>query len=138
MIVLDTDLISELLKLLPAPQVAGWLQRQEASQIYLTAISLAELRYGVDRLPPGHRRETLGIQIDRLFGRNADGRVLSFDEHAAYEFGEIAARVDGQMSNMVFDIQIAAIARARGASVATRNIKHFQLFEVPLINPWDD
>ena len=137
MIVLDTDLISELMKPAPDLRVAHWLQQQDALDIYLTTVSLAELRYGVDRLPPSYRRDMLSIQVDRLFGRNAEGRVLAFDELAAYEFGEIAAQVDGRVSEMVFDIQIAAIARARGAAVATRNTKHFKLFEVPLINPWD-
>ena len=137
MIVLDTDLISEMLKLAPAAPIRSWLLQQNAADLYLTTISLAELRYGVDRLPPGHRRELLSIQVDRLFGQNASGRVLPFDELAAHEFGELAARLDGHVSELVFDIQIAAIARSRGLSVATRNTRHFKLFEVPLLNPWD-
>jgi len=137
MIVLDTDIISETMKVAPDVVVGQWLRRVDLSQVYLTTVSLAELRYGVDRLPPSNRKEMLGLQVDRLFGRNADGQVLSFDESAAYAFGEIAAQLTGDVSDMVLDIQIAAIARAHGAAVATRNLKHFGLLGVPLINPWD-
>lgn len=138
MIVLDTDVISEVLKLEPDPHFVAWLSRVDSAQACATAISLAELRRGVEQMPVGHRREILSSRIDLAFARDFQGRVLSFDEQAAYEFGEIAAALGSDLGPMAFDLQIAAIARANGAAVATRNLKHFKLFEVVVHNPWED
>lgn len=137
MIVLDTDLISEVLKIIPAAPVVRWLRQQETSDSYLTSISLAELRFGIERLPHGQKREMLGARVELLFERDFQGRVLAFDAAAAFEFGSLAARL-GQsgLADMLLDAQIAAIARAHGAIVATRNIKHFKLLGCLYVDPW--
>lgn len=113
MIVLDTDLISEILKLAPAPPVVDWMRQQETVDTYLTSISLAELRFGIEGLPIGQRREMLSARVDLLFERDFEGRVLSFDLAAAHEFGAIAAGLGKSgLEGMLLDAQIAAILRA--------------------------
>ena len=136
MIVLDTDVISEVLKLTPDRKVVDWLKTLDVASAFATTISLAELRYGVEQLPAGQRRELLSNRIDLAFARDFRGRLLTFDERAAYEFGEMAAQFGPDLGGMAFDIQIAAIARANGAAIATKNVKRFKLFEVPVYNPW--
>jgi hypothetical protein len=138
MIVLDTDVISEILNLVPDQVFAARMSQVDMSDAYVTAISLGEMRAGVELLPAGHKRDLLDVQINILFERDFAGRVLDFNSGAAFEFGEIAGKL-GQavFEELLMDAEIAAIARSRGASVATRNIKHFRLFDVPLFNPWE-
>jgi len=138
MIVLDTDVISEALSLTPDPVYAARMSQVDMNDAYVTAISFGEMRAGVELLPAGHRRDLLNVRINILFERDFAGRVLDFNSGAAFEFGEIAGKLgEAAFTELLMDAQIAAIARARGASVATRNIKHFRLFDVPLFNPWD-
>lgn len=138
MIVLDTDVISEALSLTPDPVYAARMSQVDMNDAYVTAISFGEMRAGVELLPAGHRRDLLDVRINILFERDFAGHVLDFNSGAAFEFGEIAGKLgEAAFTELLMDAQIAAIARARGASVATRNIKHFRLFDVPLFNPWD-
>ena len=137
MIIFDTNVVSELLRPSPEPRVEGWLAVQDGFDIYLTAISEAELRYGVAIMDNGKRRDGLADAIDRILRDDMAGRVLAFDSAAAEAYAAIAAsrRAAGRPIAQA-DCQIAAIASARGATVATRNTTDFEGCGVDLINPW--
>jgi hypothetical protein len=138
MIVLDTNVISELTKPRADPTVIAWADRQSIARLHTTAVSEAEMLFGVALLPAGRRRDYLHRAVATVFSSLLAGRVLPFDSAAAAAFSEWAAdrRLAGQ--NVGFpDLQIAAIARARGAAaIATRNTRDFAGCGVPLINPW--
>lgn len=139
MIVLDTNVISELLRSRPDPHVLEWVNKQPERDLFVTSISEAELRYGVEILPAGGRRERLLDEVDGLLREDFFGRILPFDSASAQAYAAIAAsrRADGRPINHA-DCQIAAIAHSRGASVATRDIGGFQDAGIDLINPWED
>lgn len=137
MIIIDTNVISELLRPTPEPAVEAWLGEQDGLSIYLTAISEAELRYGVTIMTSGKRRDGLGVAIDRILRDDMAGRILPFDSAAARAYADIAAsrRSAGKPISQA-DCQIAAIARAHTAPVATRNTPDFEGCGIDLINPW--
>ncbi|WP_439570125.1 type II toxin-antitoxin system VapC family toxin [Roseovarius mucosus] len=137
MIIIDTNVISELLRPTPEPAVEAWLGEQDGLSIYLTAISEAELRYGVAIMTSGKRRDGLGVAIDRILRDDMAGRILPFDSAAARAYADIAAsrRSAGKPISQA-DCQIAAIARAHTAPVATRNTPDFEGCGIDLINPW--
>ena len=137
MIILDTNVISELLRPAPERHVIDWLAALDGSTVYLTAITEAELRHGVAILPEGKRRNDLAEMIDQIIREDFAGRVLPFDSPAAPAFAVIAAarRAIGRPIAYA-DCQIAAIAQAVGAAVATRNTPDFAACGVRLINPW--
>lgn len=137
MIVLDTNVISELLRPTPAPQVEAWLASQDGASVYFTAVGEAELRHGVAILPAGRRRTALGAAIDGMLDEDFRDRILPFDRDAASAYAVIAAarRAAGRPISQ-FDCQIAAIARAHGASVATRNTGDYEGCGVALVDPW--
>ncbi len=137
MIIIDTNVISELLRPTPEPAVEAWLGEQDGLSIYLTAISEAELRYGVAIMASGKRRDGLGVAIDRILRDDMAGRILPFDSAAARAYADIAARrrSAGKPISQA-DCQIAAIARAHTAPVATRNTPDFEGCGIDLINPW--
>ena len=139
MIVLDTNVVSELMRQVPARRVMEWLADQPPSDIFLSAVSEAELRYGVATMPAGRRRDILAATIEEHVERDFAGRILSFDSSAAQAYATIAAerRAAGRPI-APFDCQIAAIARSRGASVATRDTGGFEGTGVDVINPWGD
>ncbi|MGH7089004.1 MAG: type II toxin-antitoxin system VapC family toxin [Stellaceae bacterium] len=137
MIVLDTNVLSETLRDAPAPQVRRWLEAQPRLLLYSTAITEAELLYGVERLSHGRRRRALAAGIAVILDETLAGRILPFDSSAARMFAEIVAgrqRAGRPISHA--DAQIAAIARANGADLATRNIDDFILCGIALIDPW--
>jgi len=137
MIIIDTNVISELLRLNPEPAVEAWLGAQDGLSIYLTAISEAELRYGVAIMSNGKRRDGLAIAIDRILRDDMAGRILPFDSAAARAYATIAAtRRSAGNPIAQADCQIAAIAHAQGAPVATRNTPDFKDCGIDLINPW--
>lgn len=138
MIILDTNVLSELAKPAPDTNVFGWTRQQLRAELYTTAISEAELAYGLALLPPGRRRTALAQAVARLLGEGLGGRVLAFDRSAAAAYGEIAARRRAIGRPMAAaDAQIAAIARARGAELlATRDTGGFHDCGVKIINPW--
>lgn len=137
MIILDTNVISEPMRLAPDAAAAAWMRRQDLADVFLTAISEAEMRYGIERLPAGRRREILDEQITATFERDFKGRVLAFESRAAREYGEIVARLERSGREIKpLDAQIAAIARFHAAPLATRNVKHFVGCGVELIDPW--
>ncbi|ATX65502.1 type II toxin-antitoxin system VapC family toxin [Roseinatronobacter bogoriensis] len=137
MIIIDTNVISELLRPIPEAAVEAWLGEQDGLSIYLTAISEAELRYGVAIMTSGKRRDGLGVAIDRILRDDMAGRILPFDSAAARAYADIAAsrRSAGKPISQA-DCQIAAIARAHTAPVATRNTPDFEGCGIELINPW--
>jgi len=137
MIIIDTNVISELIRPTPEPAVEAWLGEQDGLSIYLTAISEAELCYGVAIMTSGKRRDGLGIAIDRILRDDMAGRILPFDSAAARAYADIAAtrRSAGKPISQA-DCQIAAIARAHKAPVATRNTPDFEGCGIDLINPW--
>lgn len=138
MIILDTNVVSEPLKLMPNEQVVQWLDAQTPDSLFLTTISLAELHAGVDLLPDGQRklqlRESLGGQLTMLFQR----RLLPFDELAAEAFARIQTRARAAGNVISFpDCAIAALADRHGYLLATRNVRDFRGTNIRLINPWD-
>ena len=139
MIVLDTNVLSELIRPETDARVAAWVAAQRRAELCTTAISEAELAYGLALLPKGRRRDALAQAVARLLGEGLGGRVLPFDRAAAAVYGEFAARrrAAGQPAATA-DAQIAAVARARGASLlATRDAGGFEGCQVRLVDPWD-
>jgi predicted nucleic acid-binding protein len=137
MIIIDTNVISELLRPTPEPAVEVWLSAQDGLSIYLTAISEAELRYGVAIMTSRKLRDGLSNVIDHILRDDMAGRILPFDSAAARAYADIAdtRRSAGKQISQV-DCQIAAIARAHNAPVATRNTPDFEDCGIDLINPW--
>ena len=137
MIVLDTNVVSELMRPGPAAQVIEWVSQQAAPTMYFTTISEAELRYGVAILPAGRRRDGLLSGIEGMLREDFAGRIIPFDRAAALAYAEIAAgrRASGHPINHA-DCQIAAIARSIGAAVATRDEEDFEGCGIDVINPW--
>lgn len=137
MIVLDTNVLSEAVRPAPQQRVMDWLAAQQAASLFTTTISEAELLYGIASLPTGRRRSALEEAMRRMLSEDFPGRVLTFDSPAAREFAVIASgrRSKGRPIS-AFDAQIAAIARANGAAVATRNVADFEGCGVDVIDPW--
>jgi predicted nucleic acid-binding protein len=137
MIVLDTNVLSELMRTEPEPRVDRWLAAQPAASVFISAITEAELRYGIALLPAGKHRSSLSALLQEILAEDFDGRILPFDSPAAAAFAEIAAerRKAGKPISQA-DAQIAAIARSRGAALATRNVADFQECGIEIINPW--
>ena len=137
MIVVDTNVISELTRQAPAPEVVSWLDALAADEVATTAITAAELLYGIERLPDGHRKAELSAAVHGLLSDDFQGRVLAFDEQAASRYAEIVSRRERLGRPIgVADAQIAAIFRATGATLATRNTDDFEETGIDLINPW--
>jgi predicted nucleic acid-binding protein len=137
-IVLDTNVVSELTKIRPAPAVVEWFDSSTSGELWLTSISLAEILYGVARLPAGTRKAQLANTYVEVIERAFQYRILAFDESAASLYASIVVhRQSGGRPISVQDAQIAAICRANSASLATRNTREFEHTGVPLINPWD-
>ena len=137
MFVLDTNVASELMRPEPMPAVAAWIAERDAQEMYLTAVSGAELRYGAAILPEGKRRRSLETAMARWFDQGFIGRILPFDNAAARAYAEIAARRrDAGRPIGEADGQIAAICRSRGAVLVTRNVRDFKDTGVQVIDPW--
>jgi predicted nucleic acid-binding protein len=137
MIILDTNVLSEVMKPAPAERVLYWMANQQASALFITATTLAELLYGIELKPMGKSRTALNAIMESILEQNFLDRILPFDADAARTFALImsARRKSGRpMAQM--DGQIAAIARSRGAQVATRDTPGFELCGVTLIDPW--
>jgi toxin FitB len=136
-IILDTNVVSELMKEAPAAPVVRWVAFQAAASLYTTSITEAEILHGVLLLPAGRRRNRLQAAAEAMFGEDFGGRVLSFGSDAARAYAPIAAdRRRGGRPISHFDAQIAAIGRSVRAAIATRNTSDFEGCGVKLINPW--
>jgi hypothetical protein len=137
LIVVDTNVISELTRQAPAPEVVAWLDSLAADEVATTAITAAELLDGVQRLPDGRRKTELAAAVHGLLSDDFQGRVLAFDEPAASRYAAIVTRRERLGRTIgVADAQIAAICRDIGATLATRNTDDFEETGIDLINPW--
>lgn len=138
MILLDTNVVSELMKSTPAPAVFGWVSRQAPGDLFISTISMAEILFGIELLPKGKRRDSLLREAETTFARDFAGRVLVFDEQAARAFASLVAsrRIRGRPIGIA-DGQIAAIASCHQASLATRDTGDFEGCGVRLVNPWE-
>jgi predicted nucleic acid-binding protein len=137
MIVLDTNVLSELMRAEPADAVMRWVAAQTATSLYTTSITQAEILHGIMLLPAGKRRSAFGAAAEAMFAEDFSGRILPFDSDAARSYARIAAarqRSGNPISH--FDGQIAAIAQSAGAAVATRNVKDFDRCGVAVVDPW--
>ena len=134
---LDTNVVSELMRKSPEPSVARWVSGHPVEDLFLSAVSEAELRYGASILPMGRRRETLFFKIEAMLSDAFEDRVLPFDGDAARAYAHIAAarRADGRPVASA-DCQIAAIAAARRMSLATRNVRDFEEMGIEIVDPW--
>ncbi len=136
MIVLDTNVVSELMRPAPSPAVEGWVRGCDGSMLYTTSVTLAEVGYGIARLPEGDRRALLEAAAEAVFSAFPE-RVLAFDATAARRYGQLVHQRDRVGAPITgFDAQIASICRAHGASLATRNTMDFEDTGIELIDPW--
>ena len=139
MIVVDTNVISELMRAEPNPRVVNWIARLPRSTLDTTTINQAEILTGIALLPAGRRRRSLAAAAGSMFAEDFDGRILSFDAAAANCCAEITLRrreVGRQMEG--FDLLIAAIALSAGATVATSDVDGFERAGLHVVNPWDE
>ena len=137
MIILDTNVLSELMRPEPSTQVVSWVGKQAAVELFTTSITEAEIFYGIELLAKGKRRDRLLVAAEAMFEDDFAGRILDFDSHAARAFSRIASRcrVLGKPISHP-DAQIAAIAQLRGAALATHNVADFANCEIRVIDPW--
>jgi toxin FitB len=138
MIILDTNVVSELMKPDPSADVVAWTSIHPALNLYITSVTQVEILHGILLLPKGKRRAALERAAGAMFAEEFGGRVLAFGSEASRPYAEIAsARSRAGRPISQFDAQIAAIARVHGADLATRNVGDFSGCGVKLINPWD-
>src|SRR5215472_18161694 len=136
MIVVDTNVVSELMRPAPSPVVWDWVRAQRTSDLRTTAVTVAEIRYGLERLPAGQRKDRRLAVVGEVFGAFGDS-ILPFDAAAAEWYGRVVFHRESLGRPIEgFDAQIAAICRAHGAAVATRNVKDFEETGVEVIDPW--
>ncbi len=134
---LDTNVVSELMRESPEPTVARWVSGHPVEDLFLSAVSEAELRYGAAILPMGRRRERLFFKIEAMLRDAFEDRVLPFDGDAARTYPHIAAaRRSAGRPVASADCQIAAIAAARRMRLATRNVRDFEDMGIEIVDPW--
>ncbi len=137
MILIDTNVVSEPLRKAPEPRVAGWLDAQALETLYLSAITVAELRFGVQSLPAGRRRDRLHEDLEGQVLPVFAGRVLAFDLPASQAYAELMAKARSEGRSIpVSDGYIAATAAAYGMMVATRDTAPFEAAGLKTVNPW--
>lgn len=137
MILVDTNIISELIRPQPEPKVEAWLAGQRSADCFLSTVTEAELRYGIQLLPTGQRRDNLQLLLNGILEQDFGGRILPFESAAAAAYSVIAGnrrRLGRPISQM--DAMIAAIANSNGATLATRNISDFGDCGIQIVNPW--
>src|ERR1700723_2146277 len=138
MIVLDTNVLSDLMRPKPSSRVVVWVAKQRSTEFFTTSITEAEIFYGIELLPKGKRRDGLLAAAEAMFAEDLAGRIFGFDSDAARVFSKIAAqrRALGKPITHA-DAQIAAIAHARGARLATRNVADFDDCGLDVVDPWN-
>jgi hypothetical protein len=136
-IVLDTNVVSELMRPKPEARVTSWLNKLSRQEVWITAISIFELRFGIELRAKGQRRSHLEDSLARILEVGFHDRILNFDEQAANAAALISAkqRITGR-SKEVRDTFIAGIVSAHRAGLATRNVRHFQDLDIRVIDPW--
>ena len=136
-VLLDTNVVSELIRKSPDPAVEGWAAGRSLEDLFFSAVGEAELRYGAAILPVGRRRETVVSDIESMLRDAFENRVLPFDSDAARAYADIAAkRRSAGRPVAPADCQIAAIARSRDMAVATRNVRDFEDIGIEIVDPW--
>jgi predicted nucleic acid-binding protein len=136
MIILDTNVVSELMRSEPSPQVADWVRRRDRRELRMTSITLAEIRFGIARLPAGRRKQVLLDAADDTF-RDFDEQILPVDAAAAEQYAIIASSRERAGRPIAgFDALIAAVCRSRDAALATRNVHDFDGTGIEIVNPW--
>ena len=139
MIIADTNIISEWMKPIPDSSVITWLDKQEATNLFITTISIAEIYYGLNALPLGNRRQTLEKAFSDSIMEAFQYRILAFDEKSAQIYGYLMGhRKSLGRPLSILDGQIASIASANKMHLATRNTRDFYECSIQLINPFDD
>lgn len=138
MIIVDTNVASELMADEPSPQVIAWLDQIAPEELWLTAITVFEMKGGIDAKPKGRRERALLAAFDLLLLSDFENRVLPFDLSAALYAAQIDAdrQKRGRPAGFA-DTQIAGIAVSHGAAVITRNVRHFEDLAIPVVNPWE-
>ncbi|MFL1516816.1 type II toxin-antitoxin system VapC family toxin [Pseudomonas prosekii] len=138
MIVLDTNVLSEFMRLKPDVKVLAWVDAQPVMELAISAVTVAEILHGIARLPVGKRKQKLEAHAMAMFEEDFAGRIFSFDAHAAVEYATLVANCEanGRAASMA-DAQIAAICRSHGVPIATRNVRDFAFSGVEIINPWE-
>ena len=139
MIILDTNVISELVRPEPSPTVVEYFKRLNRDDWYITAITAAELRSGCALLPDGKKRDNLTQRVEAMLAGAFFNRILAFDAEASRTYADVAVqcRAAGR-SISYFDALIAAITRSKGATLATRNTKDFVFCQIPIVDPWTE
>lgn len=137
MILLDTDVVSALMRLPPEELVVQWLDKQPAPSVWITSITLMEIRFGLQTMPRGQRQENMTKAFELLLESRFDGRVAPFDDVAAQQAANLMAvrKAKGRLGDAK-DAMIAGIALATHATLATRNTSHFADLSVLVVNPW--
>lgn len=139
MIVLDSNVLSALMRPDHEPSVVKWLDGQPRLSVWTTAVTILEVRSGIRMLPKGPRRAQLSERFGQLIVHALEGRILPFDLDAAEHAAEIYAIQQKTGRNVgIRDVQIAGIARSRKAELATRNIQHFKDLDLRLVDPWSN
>ena len=138
MILLDTNVVSEVMKARPGKAVLAWLNSQESEKLYVSAITMGEITYGLRILPDGKRRSELRERFEQFIGQGFDQRVLAYDESAARLYGTLMGdRKELGRPSSIPDGQIAAIARRDRLAVATRNVLDFESCGIEVVNPFE-
>jgi predicted nucleic acid-binding protein len=139
MIVLDTNVLSELMRSHPDESVSQWIAKRKATILFITALTKAEILYGLELLSEGRKRTVLTEAAKSMFDLDFAGRILPFDSDAAKQFAVIAAqrRTLGRPISQI-DAQIAAITRSHNATLATRNVSDFEECGITIVNPWEE
>jgi len=138
MIVLDTNVLSELMRPEPHPAVFAWVAAQPRASLYTTSLNRAEVLYGVAALPKGRRKDALAVAAELMFQEDLAGRILPFDGNGAVHYAKLVmARRDAGAPIEAFDALIAAATLAAGAGIATRDVGGFAGCGLSVINPWE-
>jgi predicted nucleic acid-binding protein len=138
MIILDTNVVSELMRASPEPRVLRWFSNQTAQDLHVTAVTMAEILYGIELISAARRRDVVRAGAEKMFEEVFADRILTFEDRAARAFSQIASSRRRQGKPMSeFDAQTAAITRVLGATLATRNPYVFEGCGVRLVNPWE-
>ena len=139
MLMLDTNMLSEMMRPKPEGKIADWIVRQPSDDLFTAAVCQAEILSGIAILPSGRRRAALEAAAYSMFETDFARRVLPFDAEAATAYAELfaARRTAGRPSGTI-DLMLGGIARVRGASVVTRNVADFEGLGLRIVNPWDE
>jgi predicted nucleic acid-binding protein len=138
MIILDTDVVSEIMRPAPERRVLHWFSSQATEDLHVTSVTMAEILHGIELIAGGRRRDALRAGAEKMFEGAFADHILTFEDRAARAFSQIASsrRRQGKPMSLI-DAQIAAISRAHGATLATRNPYAFEECGVRLVNPWE-